>query len=548
MKNKILQKITAIAVCAVLALPAAINAADENQWLGGADSSQETSAAAETEETEEAEGDFVIEDGVLTEYSGDAADLTIPEGVTGIADDAFSGCSLTSVTIPASVAEIGDDVFFECSDLTAINVAEGNAVYASADGILYNKAKTELIFCPIGKTGSAAIPAGVTGIKARAFMGCSLTEVTIPEGVTSIGNMAFSGCGLTSVTIPKGVKELGGELFSASALKNVTISEGVASIPYMMFAHCEDLASVTISEGVTEIGDYAFEDCGSLTSIVIPEGVTSIGVDAFYSCSSLTSIVIPESVTSIGVYEGEVWNVFDGCDKLTISAPAGSYAQKYASECGIPFKVLEEKPSETPSQIPEDAKVVPLTAEKTAVSKTEMDNLIADNKDHAVVIELANSIRFTFAKGTMKAVDGKNSYDFGAKVSSDYSGLKNPPIAKDEFVQAISYSYSGNLPAEASISIPVGTKWAGKKLYYYEVTADGTYKYVDSDTVGKDGFLTVQQSHCSDYVITTKAIAESPKTGDSNAAVFWCMLLLFAAGSLCAAGGLTAAGKKNRRF
>ena len=158
---------------------------------------------------------------------------------------------------------------------------------------------------------------------------------------------------------------------------------------------------------------------------------------------------------------------------------------------------------------------------------------------------------FTFAKGTMKAVDGKTSYDFGVEISSDYNKLKNQIFAENEFVLAVNYSYSGNLPAEASISIPVGTKWAGKKLYYYEVTADGTYKYVDSDTVDKDGVLTVQQSHCSDYVIATKALtgaSGSPATGDANAAVLWTAVLLLAAGTLCAAGGLTAAGKKNRRF
>ena len=77
------------------------------------------------------------------------------------------------------------------------------------------------------------------------------------------------------------------------------------------------------------------------------------------------------------------------------------------------------------------------------------------------------------------------------------------------------------------------------------------YKYVSDSVVDKDGYFTIRQSHCSDYVITTKAIAvasASPETGDANAAVLWTAVLLLAAGTLCAAGGLNAAGKKNRRF
>jgi len=61
-------------------------------------------------------------------------DLTIPDGVTSVGDDAFSHCSgLTSVTIPNSVTNIGYDAFSYCSGLTSVTIPEGvTSIKASA--------------------------------------------------------------------------------------------------------------------------------------------------------------------------------------------------------------------------------------------------------------------------------------------------------------------------------------------------------------------------------------------------------------------------------
>ena len=239
--------------------------------------------------------------------------ITIPSSVTSIGDGAFDGCeSLTSITIPSSVTNIGDYAFGSCYSLTSITVDGSNINYSSKDGVLYNKSQTALIQHPIGNARkSFTIPNSVKSIGDYAFNDCRcLTIITIPNSVTSIGNKAFSYCeSLTSITIPN----------------------RVTSIREYAFSGCSSLTSITIPNSVTSIGYMAFDGCESLTSIAIPSSVTSIGGMAFAYCRSLTSITIPNSVTSIG--DGAFFN----CYKLTIYGYAGSYAETYAKNDGIPF-------------------------------------------------------------------------------------------------------------------------------------------------------------------------------------------------------------------
>jgi hypothetical protein len=59
--------------------------------------------------------------------------------------------------------------------------------------------------------------------------------------------------------------------------------------------------------------------------------VQIIGGGAFVDCRNLTDITILNRTTRIGC------SAFWDCHKLTIHAPAGSYAETYAKENNIPF-------------------------------------------------------------------------------------------------------------------------------------------------------------------------------------------------------------------
>jgi len=183
--------------------------------------------------------------------------VTIPKSVTNIGVGAFYGCpNLTAITvaanngayiseggvlyskdktflhtypagkgtavIPAGVIRIGVYAFDNCA---AINVDSGNSTFSSQDGVLYNKNKTTLVQCPVGKTGALTIPDSVTGIIYRAFWDCAgLTAVTIGNGITRIEAYAFKGCsGFSAITIPDSVTRIGGYAFSGcTSLASVT--------------------------------------------------------------------------------------------------------------------------------------------------------------------------------------------------------------------------------------------------------------------------------------------------------------------------------------
>jgi hypothetical protein len=65
-------------------------------------------------------------------YFGSAPHVAIPDGVTAIAESAFSRCdSLESVTIPSSVRKIGDDAFYMCKKMTEIEIPDGVEIVGS---------------------------------------------------------------------------------------------------------------------------------------------------------------------------------------------------------------------------------------------------------------------------------------------------------------------------------------------------------------------------------------------------------------------------------
>ncbi len=155
--------------------------------------------------------------------------LSLPEGLASIGNNALTGCeNLESLYLPASFSSFDGNAFdISPNVFTSINVAEGNPVYSSVDGVLFSKDKKTLVSCPQGKSGVYTVPAGVTTIGPNAFSNCrKLTGIVLPEGLLEIGQYAFRLTNIESMTIPSSVITIYNDVFSGNtSLTSLTFND-----------------------------------------------------------------------------------------------------------------------------------------------------------------------------------------------------------------------------------------------------------------------------------------------------------------------------------
>ncbi len=319
--------------------------------------------------------DVVIKNGVTSigsafSYCDSLANVILPNSVTYISSEAFYGCtSLASITIPETVTQIGskafgyckslqninipdnveyiDDYAFDgCENLTKITVGKNNKNFSCDEsGILYNKDKTVLIYCP--NIASVKISDTVTEIYKNAFLnGNGIKELEIPAPIykSDYANSysykydyleAFNKCNsIEKLIVTKGSGKM--ECYddsdypwhySRSKIKEIVLEEGIKNISEDAFSGCTSITSIIIPNSVKIIGDSAFYGCTSLASVIFEDNsqltttgncaftgctslanvlwgknsqLTDIGYSTFSGCTSLADITIPESVTTIG--------------------------------------------------------------------------------------------------------------------------------------------------------------------------------------------------------------------------------------------------------
>ena len=289
-------------------------------------------AAAETESGNKVEGDWEYslqtiwddekEEDVpycafLDKYNGKGTDVVLPAkiggfDVYGIDCNAFSDAkTVKSIKVPATFI-YGLEIY--AATLESIEVDSKNLRYSSVDGIVYDKEKKKLIFCPQGKTGVVKVPDGVQTIGDSSFSGCkNLKSVSLPDSLKTIGSGAFQECeSLTSVNIPEHVTEIGWDAFMyCRSLKTITIPASVESLRDVDFMRCTSLESINVdsaNKNLVSVNGVLFNKDKTVliqcpakkTSVTIPATVRAFSYYAFGDCADIKTLNIPASVEDIG--------------------------------------------------------------------------------------------------------------------------------------------------------------------------------------------------------------------------------------------------------
>ena len=263
------------------------------------------------------------------------AEIVIPAELDGcpvktIEQMVFNGTNITSITIPNSVTSISRDAFSGCSKLISVTLSDQLTTIDN------------YVFSGCSSLSSITIPSSVTTIGESAFNGCSsLKAITIPKNVTAIGNYAFGNCDNVKVVtseilepfevdafnwwyynaalvVPEGKRadyrkvngwnqfaytiEEGEPLYDVPMEQ--TDEQGLTyrlkqaddnSVYYSVTGHAEEMkADIVIPaelDGcpVGAIEDWALQNCTKMTSITF-HGNVKVGYNTFYGCAGLKDV------------------------------------------------------------------------------------------------------------------------------------------------------------------------------------------------------------------------------------------------------------------
>ncbi len=285
--------------------------------------------------------------------------LILPDSLVTIGELAFYKAGMTELTIPENVSSIGQNAFSYSATLKKL-VVHGNQLDIGGSAFQYCEALE-----------TVALNEGVKRVGNSAFASCTaLQTVTMKNGVTTFGDYAFSNCAnLKALVFPDSVTSYGKYVISGcKALEELTIGGGCAKLeiktglsyasgnllyyPPFYIGSGAQLKRLEIREGVTEIGKYVFANTNehsistsycspftTLETLILPKSLETIGDYAFYQ-AGMTELTIPENVSSIGSYafnaSANLKNLIVRGDNLVI----GNYAFRNCK--ALETVVLEE--------------------------------------------------------------------------------------------------------------------------------------------------------------------------------------------------------------
>lgn len=241
--------------------------------------------------------------------------ITLPESLTTIEASAFYKTKLETITIPKNVTKIPTDCFYQCENLTramfpnTLTTIDARA-FRGCSNLANIDIPTSLETIGVGAFGDCKnlkltnqfrFPDSMKEIGEAAFENCTqlgINQLIFPGNMENANIGAFKNCDVTHVIVEEGAKTV--TLTSNKYIKSITLPKTVSKLAG--FLDAVELESFVIDEDapLTEIGVLTFFRSTKLKSFICPKSVTKIGGMAFSECTALETVKLPEGIISIG--------------------------------------------------------------------------------------------------------------------------------------------------------------------------------------------------------------------------------------------------------
>ena len=306
---------------------------------------------------------FRINGTTLTKYLGTDTFVSIPDTVTTIGEEAFSGNeTVTGVEIPDSITTISFNAFKNCTALTGI-----------------------------------IVPDTVEKIGPGAFEGCTaLTSVEIGAGVSSWGTGVFTNCdSLAKVMLDEensyltyyngaiynGTMTMLYQVLPARKGENYVMPETVEQMDTYAFWNLKNVKNVKLSEKIDSIPKYAMTNMGSVENVSLPNSVRTVQERAFANNEKLAQVAVPATVTQIDKA------AFSGSPNVKIFTSKGSAADTFGAERKITVIYSKEYPidfmdsNEDLEELPDISGDGEDTTTTTITTVTEIESSTSDTPE-----------------------------------------------------------------------------------------------------------------------------------------------------------------------
>ncbi len=239
-------------------------------------------------------------------YCDGLTSVALPRSLASIGEEAFAFCGgigTFTVSDDNPAYKVQDGMLLTKNGGVLLHGADGDVSIPSGVTRIANGAFASCV----GLT-NVTIPTSVTSISSYAFSGCGgLTNVDIPNSVQYIGKGAFQYC--------RGLADEDGFVIVRNVLygsyvnqSEVEVPQGVVKIEDNVFAYRSDLTKVTIPSSVSGIGSYLFYNSSNLTNVTFKGNAPTVNNYTFVGVGSSCTVYVNRVSSGWDVTIPGTWN------------------------------------------------------------------------------------------------------------------------------------------------------------------------------------------------------------------------------------------------